>query len=250
MTGERRRMIDALDRQRAELEAGNEMPARSRAGVRTIPRPDFEGPVTGSRRFATQDRSNFGRRSVLLPPSWPLLENYLDWMKWALGDLPWWAVAIRPDPGSLRDNIGACGLIISPAASWMISCTVISGSWRTDYAARKSLRQGRAFIGPRGDRVILAFLLASKAWRLGWAPGWFENCRAVSLRAGWSDARENGTGKLDAEYYRRLIELKNVDDLRILYRRSIRNSLLRCTPSSALIMPSLKAQRRARLCAR
>src|SRR4030095_7731850 len=40
-----------------------------------------------------------------------LAADYLHWMSWALGDLPYLAIAVQPDLDNVRRSLGACCLL-------------------------------------------------------------------------------------------------------------------------------------------
>ncbi len=146
-------------------------------------------------------------------------ENYLDWMKWALGDLPWWAVAIRPDPDSLRENIGACGLmyLAGRVLDDFLDRHFLYRGERTTLLASLSERAGPSS-DPEAMSVIVAFLLCFEGMASGVGSRMVQKLVELNRRAVVGVMLEKtGRENWNAEYYRRLIELKNVDYWRILY---------------------------------
>ncbi len=160
--------------------------------------------------------------------------EYVDWLQWTLWDLPYLAVALRPEPRRLRRTVAACGLVY--LAIRVLDDLLDRHFWyrgrRHTLLATLTRSQGR---GQRSEGLTLlaAVLLATEgiarliadledqAEPAGGGRGAVETLAAAvaamrrvlvgliveeSEREAWSPAM-----------YERLIELKNVDYFRILY---------------------------------
>ena len=150
-----------------------------------------------------------------------LTADYVEWMQWALGDIPTFAVAIEADPELVSQRIGPCALVY------------FAGRVLDDFLDRHHLYRARrvTLLGSLAQRrgtgaeiealtVLLALLLTMDG--LEQLP--LSSDRVI--RQVITSLRRLVTGILidcsepqhwSEEFYEHLIELKNVDYWRILY---------------------------------
>ena len=150
--------------------------------------------------------------------------SYVDWMRWSLGDLPYFAFAISLSVGQIEQNLPGCALVY------------FAGRVLDDFLDRHHLYRGRRFtllsaladqrgLGGEADAltVLMAVLLTVEGLvqvQEGSAAG--EKLAAQVLRS----ARgllvgilmdRSGPELWSLDFYERLIEHKNVDYWRLLY---------------------------------
>ncbi|UWZ85521.1 class I SAM-dependent methyltransferase [Occallatibacter riparius] len=150
-----------------------------------------------------------------------LTADYVEWMQWALGDIPIFAIAIEANPELVSQRIGPCALVY------------FAGRVLDDFLDRHHLYRGRrvTLLGSLAQRrgtgaesealtVLLALLLTLEG--LEQLPRGADDV----MRQVITSLRRLVTGILmdcsepqhwSEEFYEHLIELKNVDYWRILY---------------------------------
>jgi 2-polyprenyl-3-methyl-5-hydroxy-6-metoxy-1,4-benzoquinol methylase len=150
-----------------------------------------------------------------------LTADYVEWMQWALGDIPIFAVAINANPEAVSESIGPCALVY------------FAGRVLDDFLDRHHLYRGRrvTLLGSLAQQrgtgaesealtVLLALLLTMDG--LEQLPPAADRV----IRQVITSLRRLVTGILmdcsepqhwSEEFYEQLIELKNVDYWRILY---------------------------------
>jgi SAM-dependent methyltransferase len=149
--------------------------------------------------------------------------DYLHWMRWALGDLAHFAVAVRPDPDQLRAGVAACGLVY-------FACRVLDDFVDRHFLYRNrrqtllaDLAEGRGpwqATDPDAVTVLTAVLLIFDGlrrvveWGQGTAVRVLDSGRGLLIGALMDCSRREDVG---AAEYERLIRLKNVDYWRVLY---------------------------------
>lgn len=199
-----------LDAYRAEISAGiGEALARLRQDVEEL---------SGGNPLATE----LARQTA----------EYVDWLQWTLWDLPYLAVALRPDPERLRRGVASCGLLYLSIR--VLDDLLDRHFWyrgrRHSLLATLTRSHGR---GRRSEGLALlaAMLLAFEGIsrliaELGSGEGAGGRRAGETLAAAVGATRRVLIGLIVEEsereawspaMYERLVELKNVDYFRILY---------------------------------
>lgn len=149
--------------------------------------------------------------------------EYLDWLQWTFWDLPYFALAVRPERAAFRRRVAACGLVY--LAIRVLDDVLDRHFWyrgrRHSLLARLARSHGR---GRRAESLtvlsvlLLVFEGVSRLTR--------EAADATALERTVAAARRVMVGLLMEEsereawspaFYERLVELKNVDYWRTLY---------------------------------
>jgi 2-polyprenyl-3-methyl-5-hydroxy-6-metoxy-1,4-benzoquinol methylase len=153
-----------------------------------------------------------------------LMGTYVSWMKWALGDLPYFAAVSHPNPNTFRERLAPCALLY------------LAGRIIDDLTDRHFLYRGQrptllaeivdsgVSSNPNAMTVVAALLLCFESFSkfLACNPAksfdWATQAIAANRRALVGLMLEQ-TGKENwtPAYYDRLIQLKNVDYWRVLY---------------------------------
>jgi len=152
------------------------------------------------------------------------LTDYLEWLQWSLWDLPYFAVPIGIDPEAFRERIAGCGYVY--LAGRVIDDVLDRHfSYKSKHATLFSIAVEESPTSQEADSLaFLAGLLlcAEGLWRLASAG----DAMAPVLRKVLESFRRAVIGALmehtrpehwTAEFYERLVVLKNVDFWRCLY---------------------------------
>lgn len=151
--------------------------------------------------------------------------DYVDWLQWSLWDLPYFAVAVRPDLPRFRRRVAACAFVYF--AGRVFDDVMDRHFWYK--GKRPTLLSMAAGKAPRGEGAealtILAGLLLCAEGLLRLAdpedPDYLVALQKVlaSFRRAVVGAmmEQSGRDGWNADSYERLISLKNVDFWRCLY---------------------------------
>jgi len=215
---------EGLQRQKHEAEAaGADFHQRHQQEI-----DDYRDAIDGALRLGLQRLeaavAELGQGNAFCRDLAGQTANYVEWMRWSLGDLPYFAFAISPSEEQIEQNLPGCALVY------------FAGRVLDDFLDRHHLYRGRRFtllsaladqrgLGGEADAltVLMAVLLTVEGLvqvQEGGAAG--EKLAAQVLRS----ARglligilmdRSGPELWSLEFYERLIEHKNVDYWRLLY---------------------------------
>ena len=153
-----------------------------------------------------------------------LAVSYLGWMKWALGDLPYLAVAIRPNRDQLREHVSACTLVYF--ADRIVDDLVDRHFLYRNQHPTLLASVAEAGICSNSDAATIAMALLLTFEGISRLLSCnSESCTAILRNVIHASRRvviglmleQSGRENWTPEYYERLVELKNVDYWRILY---------------------------------
>ena len=156
------------------------------------------------------------------------LEDYLSYMRWTLGDLPFHAVAIKPDPAWFRKTMGACILVYmtgrlvddlldhhflyrgeKPTLLASLSRTMGEGRQAENVTFSLAL-----LVLTKGLSEMTDLLETSPAEARELLKGTLQSFQKVLVGVIMEQSRPEAWNR---KFYDTLIELKNVDYWRILY---------------------------------
>jgi len=152
------------------------------------------------------------------------MADYVSWMKWALGDLPYFAAVSHPEPDEFRRRLAPCALLYlgGRIVDDLTDRHYLYRGHRTTLLA--GIVESKTCSNPNAMTLVAALLLCFESFHkfLTGLPAtsidWVSGVIAANRRALIGLMLEQ-TGKQNwtPAYYDRLVQLKNVDYWRVLY---------------------------------